>query len=43
MVNKGDETVENEASQWIANPDKPVRGIILTSMECNEVEFNSRE
>ncbi len=43
MVSKGEEIVENEASLWIANPDKPLRGVILTSMVRNEVEFNYSE
>lgn len=40
MVSKDEEIVDNEASFWIGNPEAPVRGIILTSMVRNEIEFN---
>ena len=43
MVHNGETVVENEASMWIGDPSKPVRGLILTSMVRNEIEFNYDE
>ena len=43
LSNPGGEDTVFYALLWIGDPDRPVRGVIITSMIRNEAEFNYDE